>query len=196
MRNENTRAAQQEAAPEARPRGEAAQVISRLHAQHERRATRVERLFDRLTSSVARPSFIGRLTLFVCLWAAANSILASEHRPPFDALPYNLLQGILTVAAVGLTSLILTTQRRADELANHREQLMLELAILSEQKSAKIIDLLEELRRDSPNLPSRTDQLAQEMSTPVDPDVVLRAILLTPTEALSEHDRGVQQQQP
>ena len=50
--------------------------------------------------------------------------------------------------ALYVTVLILTTQRRDDQLASYREQLTLELAILGEQKSAKIISLLEELRRD------------------------------------------------
>ena len=38
--------------------------------------------------------------------------------------------------------------KREDELATRREQLTLQLAILSEQKAAKIISLLEELRQD------------------------------------------------
>ncbi len=64
--------------------------------------------------------------------------------------------------------LILTTQRRADELAQHREQLTLELAILSEQKTAKVIELLEEMRRDNPNLrnrPTRTPLAARKTAT-------------------------------
>ena len=38
--------------------------------------------------------------------------------------------------------MILITQRHDDEMATRREQITLELAILSEQKSAKIIALL------------------------------------------------------
>jgi uncharacterized membrane protein len=72
--------------------------------------------------------------------------------------------------------LILGTQRRADQLASHREQLTLELAILSEQKSAKIIALLEELRRDHPEVRDRIDPEAHAMSTPADPEAVLEAI--------------------
>jgi hypothetical protein len=39
-------------------------------------------------------------------------------------------------------TMILMTQRRDDEMAMRRDQMTLELAILSEQKSAKIIALL------------------------------------------------------
>ena len=53
--------------------------------------------------------------------------------------------------------LILSTQRRADQLAELREQMTLELASVTERKVAKVIELIEELRRDSPTLKNRTD---------------------------------------
>jgi uncharacterized membrane protein len=71
-----------------------------------------------------------------------------------------------------LLPLILITQRREDELAGHRDQLTLQLGILSEQKSAKIIELLEELRRDAPDLRNRLDPEATAMSTPADHEVL------------------------
>ena len=71
---------------------------------------------------------------------------------------------------------ILSTQRRDDELASHRDQLTLELAILSDRKVAKVIELLEELRRDDPSLRKRVDHAAVEMSASADPQTVLDAI--------------------
>ena len=61
-------------------------------------------------------------------------------------------------------------------IISHREQLTLELAILSEQKSVKIISLLEELRRDDPHFRNRHDVEAEALSTPADPNGVLEAI--------------------
>ena len=52
----------------------------------------------------------------------------------------------------------------------------LELAILSEQKTAKIIALLEEERRDNPNLRNRVDEQAAAMAIAADPQAVLDAI--------------------
>jgi uncharacterized membrane protein len=75
-----------------------------------------------------------------------------------------------------VTVLILTTQRRDDQLAGYREQLTLELAILGEQKSAKTIALLEEMRADSPHLRSRADSEAAAMAVAADPQTVLDAI--------------------
>ena len=76
-------------------------------------------------------------------------------------------------------------QRRDDQLASHREQMTLQLGILSEQKAAKIIQLLEELRRDHPSIHNRLDSEAHAMSTPANPQTVLKALKESPKETLS-----------
>ena len=93
-----------------------------------------------------------------------------------DEPPIFCRQGAVALTAPYMTLLILATQRRKNELASRREQLTLELSILSEQKSAKIIELIEELRRDLPMLENRTDHEASAMSVPADPAAVFEAI--------------------
>lgn len=44
----------------------------------------------------------------------------------------------------------------------------MELAILSERKIAKVIELLEELRRDSPQVQDRVDRQADQMAQPAE----------------------------
>ena len=70
-----------------------------------------------------------------------------------------------------------------DQLAQLHEQLNLELANLSEQKTAKVIQLLEESRRDNPLIRNRVDQVAEAMAQPADPQSVLDAIRETHAEA-------------
>ena len=72
--------------------------------------------------------------------------------------------------------LILITQRRENQLSEARDQLTLELVIVNEQKSAKIIALLEEMRRDMPALPDRPDLEAEQFSTTADPQQVVDAL--------------------
>lgn len=64
-----------------------------------------------------------------------------------------------------------------------REQLILELALLNEQKTAKVISLLEEFRRDIPIVDDRVDDQAEAMAEPADPEQVLAAIKETHAEA-------------
>jgi len=65
------------------------------------------------------------------------------------------LELAVSITTFCITALILTTQRRDDQLAEHRDQMTLEFAILSEQKPAKIIQLLEDSRRDIPLVDNR-----------------------------------------
>ena len=80
------------------------------------------------------------------------------------------------VGALLVALLILTTQRHEEELAESRAQLTLHIATLSERKIAKVIELLEEQRRDNPLLPSRIDDEATEMAQPADHKTTLGLI--------------------
>lgn len=148
-------------------------TIVGVHARHMREATRAHRFMQRTVAWVARPRFILVLTLLVAAWIAANLYLGGGA---FDPAPFPILQDIGTLAALYITVLILITAQREKEIGEHREQLTLELAILSEQKSAKIIQLIEEARRDNPLIGNRHDPEAAELAVPADPEAVLDAI--------------------
>jgi uncharacterized membrane protein len=155
---------------------EDAQAISDLHAQHYRKGTPVQRLLDGAVAKLSHPALLMALIFATLCWIAVNLAIAWAGAVPFDPPPFPWLQGAASVVAVYLAALILTTQQREDGLARHRDQLTLELAILGERKSAKIIELLEELRRDSPQVQDRIDDTAAAMARPADPVAVLNAI--------------------
>lgn len=157
--------------------------IARLHADHHQNATPLQRVVDRMTALVGRPYFIGVLSALVCGWVIANLAVAAAGYLPVDPPPFSWPGDVASVVSLYVTFLILTTQRRADLLAQHREQLTLELAILNEQKTAKVIELLEELRRDNPLIVNRVDEEALAMAQPADPQSVPDAIKATHAEA-------------
>ena len=153
-----------------------AQAIARFHAAHEADASPLQRLVEQVTRRAGRPIFIALLTTLILGWIALNLALMTFGRRPVDEPPFVWLQGAVAITALYMAIFILTTQRREDKLAGLRDQLTLELSILSEQKSAKIIALLEELRRDDPHVSDRPDDTADALSTPADPNVVLDAL--------------------
>jgi uncharacterized membrane protein len=152
------------------------QAIARVRAEHNRKATLLERIVDKLTGRAGRPGFVVFLTLVCVSWIGLNSVLLLMGRKAIDEPPFFWMQGAVSLAALYTTVLILASQRRENELASHNEHLTLELAILSEQKTAKIISLLEELRLDHPNIHDRIDDEATAMSAPTDPKSVLKTI--------------------
>ena len=71
---------------------------------------------------------------------------------------------------------VLAKQNRLAKLAEQRAHLDLKVTLLTEQKAAKLIDLLEELRRDLPNVRNRHDPEAAVLQQSMNPDLVLAAL--------------------
>ncbi len=152
-------------------------AVAEMHAEHHRQSSRIDQAIDRVTAVLGSAASLGFLTLLVTFWVVINGILPWMGGKAFDPPPYPRLMDGLGLLALYMTTLILTTQRRADRLASRREQMTLELNLLSEQKTAKIVELLEELRRDSPNVKDRIDHEANAMATPMDTQSVRDAIV-------------------
>ena len=106
--------------------------------------------------------------------------------PPFDPPPFVWLTGAVSVISLFMVCAIVAEQRREDQIALQRELLAIQLAIFNEQKTAKVIALLEEFRRDSPSIHNRADPQAEELAHATDPQTVLEAIRQPP--AKSEED--------
>jgi uncharacterized membrane protein len=153
---------------------ESVAAIAELHAAHYREAGALQKTVSGATSAVARPGTLVVITVAIAGWAALNFALPARAAP--DPFPFPLLAVAVSTLALYLAAMILIAQRHDDELATRRDQLTLELAILSEQKSAKIIALLEEFRRNDPHQGDHRDVVAEAMAQPANPQAVLHAI--------------------
>lgn len=147
------------------------QAVSDVHRQHRESATPLQRAISGAVSLLGRPWATLLLILLVAAWMAYNT----WGSRPLDRPPFMMLESAATLSALLLSALILATQRRDDLLANRREELTLELALLNEQKTAKVIALLEELRRDMPNVADRPDPESQRMAQPEDARSMIEA---------------------
>jgi len=165
------------------------QPIARLHAAHHQRATRLQHLVERMTSVVARPSFIGFVTAVVVLWIVGDLLLVRFAGRRLDSNGFPLLQGLGQLLAIYITALILMSQRRREEMSELHDQLSLEMAVLIEQKVSKLIALTEEMRRDNPQIADRLDPQAAVMARPADPEAVLEAFKEAHQGMLAEVDQ-------
>jgi len=170
--------------------GKVAEFVTLAKEDHylSRSATRLQLYVDRATAIVAHPSFIVVVTVAVLAWIAGNLIAVRLGGVRLDGPAFPWLQGAGELAAIYITTLVLMSQRRKDELSELREQLTLELAIMTEQKGAKIIALIEEMRRDNPLIANRVDLQADAMSRPADPTAVIEAIKETHEDIMAAPD--------
>jgi uncharacterized membrane protein len=154
---------------------EAIRSIAQLHSEHHEKATVPQRVINRISAVIARPRFVVFLTMGICVWIGANLAALALGRDAVDPPSFPWLQSAVNLLSLFIVTLVLAAQKHEDELNARREILTLELALLSERKIAKVIELLEELRLDSPHIPDRVDPQAEQMAQPADAQSVLAA---------------------
>jgi uncharacterized membrane protein len=155
---------------------EAVRSVMQLHSDHHDQATPPIRAVNRITAFIARPQSIALIGLGVAAWVGANAAASMFGLRAIDPPPFPWLEAAMSLFSLFVVMLVLVAQKHEDELNTHRDTLTLELAILSEHKIAKVIQLLEELRRDSPHVQDRVDSQADQMSEPADAGLVLAAV--------------------
>ena len=170
------------------PAQDHAVAIASIHAQSEQKVGTHQRHIERLSAQVGRPITIYLLLVAVGAWVLVNSALASVGRAPLDPPPYFWLQGLLGLYAALVSTVVLTTQTRQQKHAEQRAYLELQVNLIAEQKTAKVIGLLEELRRDMPSVRDRVDLEANAMSLAVDAEAVHTVLAETLDSAPSSRE--------
>jgi uncharacterized membrane protein len=147
-----------------------------FYTREEQKISRWQRILERISLFIGRPFFLGFILLFVALWMLANIVLQQFGMTEFDPAPFFWLQGIVGLGALLTATVVLTKQNRLAKLEEQRAHLDLKVTLLTEQKAAKLIDLLEELRRDLPNVKNRHDPEAAALQQSMNPELVLAAL--------------------
>ncbi len=152
------------------------EAVLAFYTREEQKISRSQRILERISNSIGQPVFLGLILLFVAFWMLANALLRQLGIAEFDPAPFFWLQGIVGLGALLTATAVLTRQNRLAKLAEQRAHLDLKVTLLTEQKAAKLIDLLEELRRDLPNVKNRHDPEAAVLQQSMNPDLVLAAL--------------------
>ncbi len=147
-----------------------------FYARDERRLSPSQRALERISHFFGRPEFLILIVVVVAIWVSANLLLRATGRAPFDPAPFFWLQGLVGLSALLTATIVLSKQNRLARLAEQRAHLDLKVTLLTEQKAAKLIDLLEELRRDLPNVKDRHDSGAAALQQSMSPAHVLAAL--------------------
>jgi len=135
-----------------------------------------QRSVERLSRFIGRPMYLVSLLGMVAAWVAYNSTAALWGQRPFDAPPFEMLDGIMSLVALITTTIVLIAQNRQARLEQQHTHLALQVNLLTEQKVTKLIRLIEELRRDLPMVKDRHDAQATALQERADTAQVVSAI--------------------
>ena len=149
-------------------------VIS-LQANQEQSVPVSERILGKIAAAFGRSRFLYSELAFFSLWGL-SSYFAADRLAAWDLPIMNLQNHGLDMAALLITTGVLVRQTQQDKIAERRSHLMLQINLLNEQKIAKVIELIEELRADAPDIANRFDWEANVMQQSTDPQVVLNIL--------------------
>jgi uncharacterized membrane protein len=148
-------------------------AVATIHVEAERGLGSHQRAIESGTELLGRPASLYLIVGFVVVWVGGNTVAMVLHRGALDPPPFALLQGFIGLAALLTATMVLITQNRQSKLIERQMHLDLQVNLLTEQKTAKVIELLEELRRDLPNVRDRHDAEADLMKLSAEPKLVM-----------------------
>jgi uncharacterized membrane protein len=137
-------------------------TIAELERAAIRRRTLTERLSDNFTRIMGSLTFVSLHVVGLLAWFSINlGLVPGLH--PFDPFPFGILTLIVSTEGVLLAIFVLISQNRMSRQANQRAHLNLQISLLAEQETTK---LLQEVRRIAERLgiDRREDEEARRLS--------------------------------
>lgn len=135
------------AAESARATTESAQqnirTISRLEQEAIEQRSASERVSDVFTRFMGSMTFVVLHLIWLGIWFAWNlGAWGAFGLEPFDPFPFGILTLIVSTEGVILAIFVLISQNRMSRLANQRAHLNLQISLLAEQETTKILQRL------------------------------------------------------
>jgi uncharacterized membrane protein len=125
-----------QAGPE-HPVGVNVQAIGKLEREMLNQQTAVDRMTAAITRVTGSAPFIAAHAVWFVLWIVLNG---TSYR--FDPYPFQLLNLVVALEAIFLTSVVLMTQNRMAQVADRRAHLDLQVNMLAEQELTAMLHML------------------------------------------------------
>jgi uncharacterized membrane protein len=119
-------------------------LIARLEQDFLDERTQTEKFGDRIASSIGSFPFVGAHIVICAAWVLWNTfrLNPADH---FDPFPYPFLDLVLAFEGILVASFILMRQSRMARRGEERDQLMLQLLLLSEREITAVLGLEREI---------------------------------------------------
>ena len=128
-----------------------AAIVSMQRKESEGRTIQ-DRLAAVITSFSGSMAFVYIHATWFGLWFILNlGVLHIPYLSQFDPYPFGLLTVVVSLEAIFLSTFVLIAQNNLSALSERRSELDLQVNLLAEQKTAKVLELL--------------DKIAQELDT-------------------------------
>ena len=115
-------------------------TIIQLRLKADRERSLQGRAADAVTAFAGSMVFVYLHIIWFAAWVILNTGRAGVQ--PFDPFPYGLLTMVVSLEAIFLSALVLITQNRLSEEADHRADLDLHIGLLTEHELTRVLQML------------------------------------------------------
>jgi uncharacterized membrane protein len=151
------------------------ELLATFHEREDAKISGVRLVIERISGFFGSPWYFAFCIAFIATWIGVNTWGAHAGWQHVDEPPFFWLQGMVSSNALLITVAVLIRQNRMARIAEHRSHLDLQINLLTEQKAAKILQIVDLLQRELTAL-RHSDEKVEELSQPADANALLHAI--------------------
>ncbi len=149
-------------------------ILHSLKAKADAKRTFTERLADLMTKICGSFTFLALNVAWFIIWILMNTGLVPGITP-FDPFPFSFLTMVVSLEAIILATFVLISQHRAGKIDDVREELHLQINMISEREITKLVELTAKLLEKNGVDLSGDKELAHILQ-PIHPDQLEEAL--------------------
>lgn len=149
-------------------------ILRSLKAQSDAKRTVSERMADGLTSGFGSMIFLIVNIVVFAGWIVVNVKLIPGLKP-FDPFPFGFLTMAVSLEAIVLAIIVLMSQNRAAKIADLREEVDLQVDLITELEITKLMELVVMLVEKA-GIDVSQDEVLQGMLQPSDTEKIEEAL--------------------
>lgn len=149
-------------------------IIKSMKAKMDAKRSVSEKIADWLAETFGGVPFFILNFLWFVFWIFIN-LGVIPGIEPFDPFPFGLLTMIVSLEAIFLSIFVLISQNRAAKIDDLREEIDLQVDIITEQELTKLMEMVTRLMEKN-GIDISKDEALQQMLKPIDTDRIEKAL--------------------
>jgi len=141
-------------------------IVQSIEARLNERMSFGEKIADQLTSRFGTMTFLTLNFLLFAVWILLNANVIPGISP-FDLFPFVFLTMVVSLEAIALSIFVLISQNQASKVSKLREEIDIQVNMITEHEVTKIINLLAYLMKHL-KVPYESDLELSRMMKPLD----------------------------
>jgi uncharacterized membrane protein len=118
--------------------------IAQIEQEYANRRSPLDKISDVITRFAGSTGFILFHAVFFIVWMVVN-LFSFFGIPPFDPYPWQFLNLVVALETVFLSTFVLMSQNRQNRQADHWAHLHLQVALLAERETTKMLQMLRDV---------------------------------------------------